>query len=559
MQAPHSSAALRSILALLAAFAACLPGWAETRSSGMEDTAPLQPVRVQLKWAHQFQFAGYYAAIDQGYYRDAGLAVTLVEYAPSIVPIDQLLGGRVDFTIGDAGALIYRSAGVPLVALAAIFQHSPSILISLESSGIRELQDLENRRAMLGGGYMNAELMAMLQQAGIGDNIQVIPSETSIDALINGKTDAYNGYVTNEPYLLAREDIPFISFQPRDYGVDFYGDILITTEATIARDPAMVDSFREATLKGWTYAVAHPETVVDLILAQYNNQDKTRDHLLFEARQAIELILPDVVPIGYMNEERWQRIESLFGEQGLLDGPVDMQQFLYQPDKTTDLLAAVSRYKVPIIAGVILLAGILMLYHILSLRTQIRARTRELEAAKRHAETEARTDALTGLPNRRHFLEELTRDMAQADRQSIPLSIVSVDIDYFKHINDRYGHAAGDEALRRVGSVLKTYIRTGDIAARIGGEEFALACLNTGNREARKLAERLSRDMDRTIINYQGESFQLTVSVGLAILAPGDHLDHLLRKADIALYRAKQNGRNRICEWCEGDAGLTTN
>lgn len=556
MKGPRLHAAACHALILLAAFSPCLPGWTETGVN--QEQAPLREVRVQLKWAHQFQFAGYYAAINQGYYRDAGLAVTLVEYTPRIVPIDQLLGGRTDFAVGDAGALIYRSAGAPLVALAAIFQHSPSILISLETSGIRELRDLENRRAMLGGGHMNAELMAMLQRAGIGDSIQVMPSETSIDALINGKTDAYNGYTTNEPYLLARQDIPYTSFQPRDYGIDFYGDILITTEATIARDPTMVDSFREATLKGWTYAVTYPEAVIDLILAQYNSQGKTRSHLLFEARQAIELILPDVVPIGYMNEERWQRIENLFREQGLLTRPVDMQRFLYQPDHTPNLLAAFSPYKVPITLGAILLAGILMLYHILRLRTQVRTRTRELETAKRHAETEARTDALTGLPNRRHFLEELTRDIAQADRHDIPLTIISVDIDYFKDINDRYGHAAGDEALSRVGGILRTYIRTGDIAARTGGEEFALACLNTGNREARKLAERLSRDMNSTIINYQDESFQITVSVGLAMREPGDRLDHLLRKADMALYRAKQNGRNRICEWYEVGVSTTS-
>lgn len=101
----------------------------------------LQTVRVQLKWKHQFQFAGFYAAIEQGYYRNAGLDVQLSELTPNINPVDPLIAGRTQFAVADTGALIYRSNGVPLIALANIFQHSPSILMALESSGIRELED----------------------------------------------------------------------------------------------------------------------------------------------------------------------------------------------------------------------------------------------------------------------------------------------------------------------------------------------------------------------------------------------------------------------------------
>lgn len=240
-----------------------------------------KPVTVHLKWTHQFQFAGYYAALHQGYYRDAGIDVDLVEYMAGSSPVDALLAGRADFAVADSGALIYASSGVPLVALAAIFQRSPSILITLADSGISELADLRGRRAMLSGGFMNAELMAMLKSYGLGDGeVVMVPGDTDLGVLLRGEVDAFNAYTTNEPYLLRERGIGFNVFAPADYGVDFYGDILLTTEATLKSSPDMVARFREATLRGWTYAVENPGATVDLIMLYYNTRDKSRDHLI---------------------------------------------------------------------------------------------------------------------------------------------------------------------------------------------------------------------------------------------------------------------------------------
>jgi diguanylate cyclase (GGDEF)-like protein len=551
MRQAYLASMKRHILSMFTAIAIIHGAWADTGADPESATeSSLQEVRVQLKWAHQFQFAGYYAAIHNGYYRNAGLDVTLIEYSPGVAPIDQLMGGRVDFAVADTGALLYRAVGVPLVALAAVFQNSPSVLVSRADTGIRELQALKNKRVMLAGGYMNAELMSMLNEAGItGNDINMVPSVTDINALIDGHVDAFNAYTTNELYELTRRNIPFVTFLPSDYGVDFYGDILITTEATIESSPEMVRRFHEATLRGWAYAVEEPEAVVDIILDHYNTQNKSRAHLMFEAEEAIKLILPNVVPIGYMNKERLQRIEEIFREQGFLTQSVDMKSFIYMPEESAMLLDMFNQYRLQIIAGIILVVVLLMLSHIIRLRTQINLRTKELKEAKKRAELEARTDLLTGLPNRRYFLEELARDIAQAERYDIPLSVISVDIDYFKNINDRHGHAAGDEALRCVGKIFRNYTRTGDIAARIGGEEFAVACLNTPREETHKLADRLCKEMKRKIIKYEDESFLITFSMGIAMREKGDNVEQLLKKADLALYDAKQGGRNRICVW----------
>ncbi len=512
----------------------------------------LQQVSVQLKWKHQFQFAGFYAAIHQGYYRDAGLEVKLKELTPNISPVDPLIAGRIEFAVADTGALIYRSNGVPVVALANIFQQSPSILMALASSDIRSLEDIRGKRIMLSGGYLNAELMAMLSTADIhNDDLKLIGINPDISILLQGETDTYNGYTTNEPYFLKQQNIPFITFLPRDYGIDFYGDTLITTEAIIEKDPQMVDKFVEATLQGWEYAVKHPEAVVDLILAHYNTQQKSRDHLLFEAYESIKMILPNLVPIGYMHEKRWQHIQEVFIQQGHILRPVALDDFLYQANgrNNATLKAFISAYKKELLFGLILLAGLGLIGHIVSLRAQIKTRTHQLEAAKQLAETEARTDALTSLPNRRHFLESLSRDIAKAERHQWPLTVISMDIDFFKQINDQYGHAAGDETLRQVSDIFRQYSRASDAVARIGGEEFALICLNSSASETEQLASRLRKEIAETTIIYKHQQFNITLSIGIAVMQPGDDVEQLLRKADLALYEAKQTGRNKVCLW----------
>lgn len=512
----------------------------------------LQTVRVQLKWKHQFQFAGFYAAIEQGYYRNAGLDVQLSELTPNINPVDPLIAGRTQFAVADTGALIYRSNGVPLIALANIFQHSPSILMALESSGIRELEDLRGKRIMLSGGYLNAELMAMLSTTDINsEDLKIIAINPDISVLIDGETDTYNGYATNEPYFLEQQNIAFISFTAREYGIDFYGDTLITTEAFVKKHPHMVDKFVKATLQGWEYAVKHPEELVDLILRDYNTQQKTRAHLLFEARQTIKMILPNLIPIGYMHKPRWEHIQQIFIKLGQITQPVNLDSFIYQSDaqETAKFQDFILAYKMELLFSLILLIGLVLIGHIVSLRAQIKSRTHELEVAKKLAEIEARTDALTNLPNRRHFLESLSRDLANAERNKWPLTVISMDIDFFKHVNDQYGHAAGDETLRQVSKIFKRYSRASDAAARIGGEEFAMICLNCSTSEAEQLSARLRKEIADTAIKYQTQQFNITLSIGIAVMQPGDDVAQLLRKADLALYEAKETGRNKVCVW----------
>lgn len=156
-------------------------------------------------------------------------------------------------------------------------------------------------------------------------------------------------------------------------------------------------------------------------------------------------------------------------------------------------------------------------------------------------------DALTELCNRRHFTELADKEIARAIRHQRPLSLCILDVDLFKPINDRHGHIRGDEVLRQVAAVLRRHARSEDVAARIGGEEFALLLPECTAADAALLADRLREAIAITTFAPGGEAQQVTVSIGVAALSPArDTRPKLMAAADAALYRAKSEGRNRV-------------
>lgn len=166
----------------------------------------------------------------------------------------------------------------------------------------------------------------------------------------------------------------------------------------------------------------------------------------------------------------------------------------------------------------------------------------------------ARTDGLTGLLNHRTFMEKLNEEYKRLEREPRPFSILLVDIDFFKKVNDSYGHPAGDVALARVAGVLKEVARGSDFVARYGGEEFAVGMVDTEARGAHQLAERLRKIVESTTITTAGGriSFKLTLSIGIASFPVDTRtLDDLLSLSDLSLYHAKRSGRNRVCLYKE--------
>lgn len=160
----------------------------------------------------------------------------------------------------------------------------------------------------------------------------------------------------------------------------------------------------------------------------------------------------------------------------------------------------------------------------------------------------ATTDSLTNLPNRRGFELHVEQALQEAQRDSSPLCAVMLDLDNFKQINDRHGHLAGDEVLRSFAERLRAALRQSDILCRWGGEEFILLLKNTDRHAAHELAEKLRQHCADQRYPMDGEALQVTVSLGLSQWQPGEALHDLLGRTDRALYRAKQAGRDRVCE-----------
>jgi diguanylate cyclase (GGDEF)-like protein len=183
--------------------------------------------------------------------------------------------------------------------------------------------------------------------------------------------------------------------------------------------------------------------------------------------------------------------------------------------------------------------------HLTTLLQQEVGLRRQLEDAARQ---QARTDELTGLPNRRRFFELAEREMVRAQRYGSPLAVVMLDLDHFKEINDNYGHAAGDQVLRAVGDCCRDVLRTNDVIGRLGGEEFAILLPATAMDGARLFAERLRVAVYECRIGLPGTELRLTATLGVAACAPGEvvTVDELLARADAALYRGKAGGRNRV-------------
>ncbi len=180
------------------------------------------------------------------------------------------------------------------------------------------------------------------------------------------------------------------------------------------------------------------------------------------------------------------------------------------------------------------------------LEARVAERTRELQEANQRLGELASVDSLTGASNRRHFLEQARAEISRAKRQGLPLSVVMLDIDFFKSINDRYGHEAGDKVLISLAATIQADLRAGDIFARLGGEEFILMLPGQDRHEAFRMAERL-RVLVAEMVTADCPA-RITVSAGVASLESetGD-VDDLLRRADQALYQAKHQGRNQVC------------
>lgn len=306
-------------------FVLCLPGLAQS----------LEQVTIQLKWYHQFQFAGYYAAIEQGFYEEQGLDVTLLEGSPEKDTLQVLLRGDADYAVHNHEGLLAYMNGQPTVALGVFFQHSPTVLIYDADSGINEVQDLEGQ--IIASRTSNIiEIQTMLNQQGLDDTkfdfVQVTSLREALKKIKSGEYAAVAGYTSNEPLLLRKIGVTPGIIHPLNHGINFYGDTLFTTRATALNAPQRTQRVLDATIKGWEYAMAHPQEIISLIISKYSRK-KNQEQLQYEAQALYKLMLPHLVPVGSMSNKRWERIADAYVSLGLAPRPKNFSSFIFSSER----------------------------------------------------------------------------------------------------------------------------------------------------------------------------------------------------------------------------------
>jgi class 3 adenylate cyclase/ABC-type nitrate/sulfonate/bicarbonate transport system substrate-binding protein len=296
-------------------------------SLSVSPAGALDQVSLQLKWKHQFQFAGYYAAVEKGFYRENGLDVEIREGGSDINAGTAVAAGSADFGICTTGILLNSATRANNVVLAVIFQNSAAVILTPHRAGIRSVSDLKGRRLMDRPG--NDDLAAMLKHEGVDyASLPRVLHDGNPRDLLNGTADAMVAYSTNEPYALEKLGTPYLTFSPRAFGLDFYGDSLCTSRQQLAAHPDRVRAFRAASLKGWEYALAHKDEIVDLIRQRYR-AEKSREALTFEAARTEPLIQPHLIPIGDQSSARWKTITDAYVELGMASEADLPEGFIY--------------------------------------------------------------------------------------------------------------------------------------------------------------------------------------------------------------------------------------
>lgn len=276
-------------------------------------------VTLYLDWLHQFQFAGYYVAKEKGYYNNFGLDVNIKEFSSNSNIVKDIMTQEASYGVGKSSLIIDKFNGNDLVLLSSIYQASPLVLISLKDSNIKNPRDLKNKRIMItDDAITSASINSMIISQGINlDEIIVQKHSFNINDLKNKKTDAMACFLSNEPFLLEKQNIQYNILNPNDYSFDFYEGILYTSQKELLNNPSRVQNFNKASLKGWDYAFNNIEETAKLIYEKYNTQNKSLDSLIYEGNILKKLSKIEKGILGEIDSKTIDEIKRFYSFLGL--------------------------------------------------------------------------------------------------------------------------------------------------------------------------------------------------------------------------------------------------
>ena len=299
----------------------------------------LKKVTLQLSWLDQFQFAGYYMAKEKGFYKDLGLDVEIIPFSFGLDIPKDVNDGKTDFAVGRETLILERVKNPNIVALYAMFQSTPLILMSTKESGINSINDFSNKRIMTtidDAGEVSLKAMITSNKIKL-DNLTFLKHTHNIDDLINKNTDVISAYISKSPYTLQKKGVEYNIFDPKKYGFDMYSDLLFTNQNLINSDLNTVLQFKKASLKGWEYAYSNIEESADLILQKYNSQKLEKEELIYEGKELKKLSYFNTANLGEIKKDKIQRIYDLYNVMGLIPNPINLDKFVFDVNNLSSL------------------------------------------------------------------------------------------------------------------------------------------------------------------------------------------------------------------------------
>ncbi|WP_199620295.1 ABC transporter substrate-binding protein [Paenibacillus alkalitolerans] len=287
-----------------------------------DSAAPKELAKVSqvTNWFAQPEHGGQYAALEKGFYKEAGLDMTILPGGPQVSAIQQVASGQVQFGMAQADELLAaREEGIPVVAVAAIFQINPQAIMFHAGENISNAQDLSGRSLYIAPGAMYWEYM---KKAYDLNDFEEVAFTGNYSGFLADQKSAIQSYVTSDPYLLKQQNAEVSFLRIHDLGYQPYANVLFTTEKMISDEPGLVRSFVEASIKGWEYYKTNYEEINPVIAKA--NPDLTLESMKATAENEMELIFggdAEAGGAGTMTAERWTALAGQLAEIGLIDNP----------------------------------------------------------------------------------------------------------------------------------------------------------------------------------------------------------------------------------------------
>jgi NitT/TauT family transport system substrate-binding protein len=315
---------IRSLLGLLVGLilvAACAGG------TTTPTARPPDRVSLQLQWVTQAQFAGYYVALDKGWYQEEGINLTIVPGGPDITPVDRVAAGTSHFgttLLADLAVAVQK--GKPVVSIAQVQQQNGLILVAFKTSGIQGPKDFRGNQVGVWLGSWEAQFQALMAQEGLAPSDYTLVSQGySMDAFLGGELDVASAMRYNEYHVVLESGVKAEALNVidyADYGLGFPGDTLFTSRRLVEENPDLCVRMVRASLRGWQYAIEHPEEAADIVLKYDTTGTQTRPHQLTMMQEIAKLVKPTGSTLGYTDIATVQGMLDLLLEYNVLDGPV---------------------------------------------------------------------------------------------------------------------------------------------------------------------------------------------------------------------------------------------